>query len=370
MSDENSRERRPALGAGKAADLPRTIGEYTVLARIASGAMGVVYRCTRPGLDQPVAVKVLTTPRHTLADVLPRFEREARATSRLNHPGVVQVHAVGNEGEVHYIVMELIDGCSLDQLLGTPALTLETSLRLLIHAAHALQAAHEAGVIHRDIKPSNILIQRSGQPKLVDFGLAKSLHDGPTLSRSGDILGTPRYMSPEQVLLPPEDIDARTDVYSLGAVMYELLTGQPPVDGPNVMVMLRSLTDEEPVPVRERNPAVPEAVAAVCHQALANDREERYASASALAEALERCLPALPKSPVVPLRNVNGRHPGFAPPATRRPRAPFRMWQRRFIILLGLLLILFGAGLLNGWPMRWLHPQHITPPPASSPSPE
>jgi len=371
MSDENSRERRPALGAGRPADLPRTIGEYTVLARIASGAMGVVYRCQRPGQELPVAVKVLTTPRHTLADVLPRFEREARATSRLNHPGVVQVHAVGNEGDVHYIVMELIDGCSLDQLFGTPALSLEAGLRLLIAAARALQAAHEAGVIHRDIKPTNILIQRSGQPKLVDFGLAKSLHDGPTLSRSGDILGTPRYMSPEQVLLPPEEIDARTDVYSLGAVMYEMLTGQPPVDGPNVMVMLRSLTDEEPVPVRERNPAVPEAVAAVCQQALANDREQRYPSASALAEALERCLSALPKPPIVPPHDANGQHPGFKPPpAPRRPRAAFRMWQRRFIILLGLLLILFGAGLLNGWPMRWFHPQHIAPPPASSPAPE
>ncbi|MBL8795812.1 MAG: serine/threonine protein kinase [Planctomycetia bacterium] len=370
MSDEQKVARRPALRPGKSAEMPRTIGEYTVLDRIGSGAMGVVYRCTRPGHQQPVAVKVLTTPRHTLADVLPRFEREARATARLDHPGVVRVHAVGNEGEVHYIVMELIDGCSLDRLIGTPALTLDAALRLLAQAARALQAAHEAGVIHRDVKPSNILVERSGQPRLVDFGLAKSLHDGPTLSRSGDILGTPRYMSPEQVLLPPEEIDARTDIYSLGAVMYELLTGQPPVDGPNVMVMLRNLTDEEPVPVRERNPAVPEAVAAVCQRALANDREQRYPSAAAFAAALEQCVPppaAAPQHLPAPPRTANNR-----PPSTlsRRPRAAFRMWQRRFIILLGLLLILMGVGLLNGWPQRWLHPPDSNPPPASSSLPE
>src|SRR5262249_12214817 len=164
------------------------------------------------------------------------------------------------------------------------------SLRLVYHLARALQAAHDQGIIHRDIKPSNILIHRSGQPKLADFGLARSLHDAGRLSGSGDLIGTPQYMSPEQILDAPEDVDARTDVYSLGAVLYEMLTGRRAVDGPNVLAILRRLTDEEPVPVRAVNPAVPQEVADLCARAMARDRAERFASAGEFAEAIQKYL--------------------------------------------------------------------------------
>ncbi len=244
---------------------PQTIGKFQVLERLGAGAVGVVYKCSQPDLDRPVAVKVLLSARHATADQLARFQREARAAARLNHPNVVQVFDVGCENGLHYIVMEYIDGWPFDRLIGKPTLTVPRALRIIYHVARALQTAHEQGVVHRDVKPSNILVQRSGLPKLSDFGLAKLTADGRALSSSGDLIGTPRYMSPEQVLSDPADVDARTDVYSLGAVMYEALCGVPPVDGPNAFAVLRQLTEESPVPLRQRNPAIPEPLAAVCH---------------------------------------------------------------------------------------------------------
>jgi predicted Ser/Thr protein kinase len=270
--------------------LPQTIGKYQVLERLGAGAMGVVYKCRQPDLDRLVAVKVLLAARHASPGQRQRFQREARAAARLAHPNVVPIHDVADDGELTWFVMEYVDGCSLDRLIGSPALTVDHSLRLVYHLARALQAAHDQGIIHRDIKPSNILIHRSGQPKLADFGLAKSLHDSGHLSGSGDLIGTPQYMSPEQILDAPEDVDARTDVYSLGAVLYEMLTGRRAVDGPNVLAILRRLTDEEPVPVRAVNPAVPQEVADLCARAMARDRAERFPSAGEFAEAIQRYL--------------------------------------------------------------------------------
>jgi serine/threonine protein kinase len=270
--------------------LPEAIGKYRVLERLGAGAMGVVYKCCQPGLDRPVAVKVLVAAGHASGAQVLRFQREARAAALLTHPNVVQVFDVGSEGGLPYYVMEFVDGCSLAQLIATPALTVETSLRLVYHTARALEAAHEQGIIHRDIKPSNILLHKSGQLKLTDFGLAKSLHEGPGLSRSGDLIGTPRYMSPEQVLDAPEEIDGRTDIYSLGAVMYEMLTGKPPVDGPSVLAILRRLTDEEPIALRDLNPDVPPEVAAICERAMAKDRQGRFATPGQFAEAIQAYL--------------------------------------------------------------------------------
>jgi tetratricopeptide (TPR) repeat protein len=367
MSTDKSRSAKPPRAAGSrdarapittavtSATLPKTIGKYAVLGRIGVGAMGVVYKCAQPGLNRPVAIKVLTSSKHNLTDVLPRFQREARAASRLNHPSVVQVYDIGTEGELHYIVMEYVDGWSLDKLIGSPALTVDYTLRLLIHIARALQAAHEAGIVHRDIKPSNILIHRSGQPKLADFGLAKSLHDGPTLSRSGDILGTPRYMSPEQVLMSPKDLDLRTDIYSLGAVMYEMLTGKPPVDGPNVMVMLRSLTDDEPTPVRQRNGSVPESVAAICHKALAKDRDKRFASAGQMAEAMQNVLlERFLGSPQPPGGNGTLLLGSTRTGLMGRLGGWLRIWLRRGLVLAFLVGLLIAVGLITGWPAHWI----------------
>src|SRR5262245_30727141 len=336
-----------------AVPLPATIGKYRGLARVGSGAMGVGYKCTRPGLDRPVAVKVLLAARHTGAHAAVRFEREARAAARLTHPNVVQIHDVGTEGDLPWFVMEFVDGCSLDKLIGTPALTLDATLRLVCLVARALQAAHEQGIIHRDIKPSNILLHSSGQPKLADFGLAKLLDDGSALSGSGDIIGTPRYMAPEQVLGGPQDVDARTDVYSLGAVMYEMLTGRPPVEGANVLAVLRKLSDEEPVPLRELNPAVPEEVAAICARALARARQDRFASAAEFAEAVQGYLLERLFSCPEPLGVPIARAIPLLPPALLPPGEP-RHRKRALLLSLaaGSVLALAAYRLLGapGWP--------------------
>ena len=162
--------------------------------------MGVVYKRSQPGLDRPVVVKVLLAGQHASAEQVVRFQREARSAARLTHPNVVQIYDVGTDGQLNYLVMEYVDGRPLDQVIAQAQPTIERTLWLLAHVAQALQAAHDQGIIHRDIKPSNILIHRSGQPKLADFGLAKSVDESQTLSGSGDLIGTPRYMSPEQVL--------------------------------------------------------------------------------------------------------------------------------------------------------------------------
>jgi tetratricopeptide (TPR) repeat protein len=270
--------------------LPRSIGKYEVLERLGVGAMGIVYKCRQPDLDRPVAVKVMLAARHAGPDQVARFQREARAGSRLAHPNVVQIFDVGVDGELTYFVMEYVDGCSLDQLIGTEWLTLERTLRLVYQVALALQSAHDHNIIHRDIKPSNILIDKAGRIKLADFGLAKTLYDNQALSLSGDLIGTPRYMSPEQVLEAHEEVDARTDLYSLGAVMYEMLSGRAPVEGPNLLSILRQLTDDEPTPIRTWNSAVPEDVAGICRRAMAKDRTERFATAGQFAQALHTSL--------------------------------------------------------------------------------
>jgi tetratricopeptide (TPR) repeat protein len=256
--------------------------------------MGVVYLCSQPGLDRPVAVKVMIAGRHATPDQILRFQREARAAAQLTHPNVLQIYDWGSEGPLNYFVMEYVDGWSLDQLIGTSILGQDRALYLIAQIARALHAAHTQGIIHRDIKPSNIMINREGQPKLADFGLAKRFHDTQDLSGSGDIIGTPRYMSPEQALAVPGEVDHRADIYSLGAILYEMLAGCPPVDGPNALAILRQLIDEEPVPLRARNPAVSEELAALCERAIARDRNARFATAAEFAEAIEDYLRAHP----------------------------------------------------------------------------
>lgn len=267
---------------------PTQVGKYRLLARVGAGAFGAVYRAHDPDLDRVVCVKVLTAAEHAGAEAVERFQREARAAARLSHPHVVPVFDAGFDAGRPFLVMEHVEGAPLDRLIGTPHLTVETTLRVVFHLAQALHAAHQLGIVHRDVKPANVLIDPAGRPKLTDFGLARTSSDAPGLSRTGDLIGTPRYMSPEQALLPPAEVDHRTDLYSLGAVMYEMLTGVPPTDGPTPMAVLRAVADEQPTPVRERIPAVPAEVAAVCERLLAKDREQRYQSAAEVAEALQQ----------------------------------------------------------------------------------
>jgi tetratricopeptide (TPR) repeat protein len=331
--------------------LPAAIGKYRPIRRLGAGAMGIVYLCSQTSLERPVAVKVMIAGRHASPEQIRRFRREAWAAAQLAHPSVLQIYDIGEDGELNYFVMEYVDGWSLDRLIKSGELTLEQSLRVIHQVALALAAAHGRGIIHRDIKPSNILIDRSGQPKLADFGLAKALRDGADLSGSGDIIGTPQYMAPEQALAVPEELDQRVDIYSLGAVFYEMLTGRPPVDGRNALAVLRQLIDEEPVALRERNPAIPEEVAAVCHRALSKDREARFASAEQFADAVALCLQSAASR--APLVLAPRGLPAAPAPATLFP--PPARWRARRIapvaaLALGVLVLAGVAAYLRALP--------------------
>jgi len=212
--------------------LPRHIGKYEVIDRLGSGAFGVVYRCRDAALDRTVAVKVLSTAGHADPDSLERFQRESRAAARFSHPHIVPVFDCGLDGDWPYLVMENVEGQSLDRLIGSPRLTLETTLRVIFHLAQALEAAHEQGVVHRDVKPANVLIDKKGEPHVTDLGLAKRIsaephEDAPlSLTATGQVLGTPRFMPPEQAGGETEMIGPPSDVYSLDAILYCLCNRQ------------------------------------------------------------------------------------------------------------------------------------------------
>jgi tetratricopeptide (TPR) repeat protein len=289
-TQHNPAGRGVRLDTAALAVLPERIGKYQVIDRLGGGAFGVVYRCHDSVLDRAVAVKVVSTAGLANPELLERFDREARAAARLSHPHIVPVFDSGIELDRPYLVMEYVEGQSLDRLIGSPRLSLEAVLRVVFHLAQALEAAHQQGVVHRDVKPANVLIDREGRPKLTDFGLARLATDSAGLSRSGDLLGTPRYMSPEQILLGPGEVDHRADIYSLGAIMYEMLAGVPAADGPNPMAVLRKITDDEPAQLCQVKEQIPPQVAAICQKMMAKDRELRYQTAAAVAEDVQAFL--------------------------------------------------------------------------------
>ncbi|HSU84214.1 MAG TPA: protein kinase, partial [Thermoanaerobaculia bacterium] len=268
------------------ADWPR----YRVERLLGSGGMGTVYKAFDPTLGRWVALKFLYRNDATHAE---RFLREARAQARISHPNVCQIHEVGEAEGRPYIAMQYIDGRSLGELC--EELTLDDKVRLVRDVARAIHAAHRSGLIHRDLKPGNILLAReeTGEvhPYVVDFGLAMA-QDEISLSRTGMISGTPAYISPEAAQGRP--LDRRTDVYSLGVVLYELLAGEPPFTGGNLARVLVRLVQEDPRPLRQIAPATPEDLETIVAKCLEKDPARRYESARDLAEDLDRFLDGEP----------------------------------------------------------------------------
>lgn len=284
-------------------DLPRPFGEFELVEEIGRGGMGVVYRAREQALGRDVAIKVLPQAPFQSARQLLRFEREARAAARLSHPGIVTVYSEGTIDGVRYFAMELVEGPSLLQAIRaarTPgprspaqrsdALESPADIASLIAGtAEALQVAHDAGVIHRDVKPSNLLLTPSGTLKLTDFGLVLDQREA-AMSYSGEVFGTPHYISPEQAEGKSGEVDHRTDIYSLGVVLYELLTGVRPIEGETAIEVLRSVVDTEPRPARAVNRNVPLDLSVVCEVAMARRPADRYATAADMAADLRRIL--------------------------------------------------------------------------------
>jgi WD40 repeat protein len=275
-----------------AASVPAVPG-YELLGELGRGGMGVVYQARQVGLDRVVALKVVLAGGHAGPADRARFRTEAEAIARLQHPGIVQVYEVGEHGGLPYLALEFCPGGSLAQRLAGSPLPPRDAARLVEALARAVQAAHDRSVVHRDLKPQNVLLAADGTPKVADFGLAKKLDAAEGQTRTGAVLGTPSYMAPEQAggvgpIGPP------TDVYALGAILYECLTGRPPFKAATAVETIEQVRTREPVPPTRLQPGTPRDLETVCLKCLQKAPGRRYPSAEALAEELRRYLDGRP----------------------------------------------------------------------------
>jgi serine/threonine-protein kinase len=267
---------------------PPTLAGYEIGALLGRGGMGVVYQALQVKLLRQVALKVILAGAHAEPGELARFRAEAEAVARLQHPNIVQIYEVGEQDGCAYIALEFVDGGSLaERVAGTPQ-PAAWAARLVETLARAIHFAHERGVVHRDLTPANVLLAADGTSKVADFGLARRLDREASEAETGEIVGTPSYMAPEQARGQTAAIGPATDVYALGAILYELLTGRPPFQGETALDTLLQARSDEPVPVRRLRPKVPRDLETVCRKCLERDARKRYATAAALAEDLRR----------------------------------------------------------------------------------
>src|SRR5690349_7194392 len=278
---------------------PEKISHYRILEKLGAGGMGVVYLAEDMKLGRKVAIKVLSNEFTTNRDRLHRFEQEASAASNLNHPNILTIHEVGIDNGRHYIATEFIDGVTLRHKALASDLEIPQILDIAVQVASALEEAHVAGIVHRDIKPDNIMVRRNGYVKVLDFGLAKLTEtvdrtpsDAEASTRvmvqtdAGVVMGTSHYMSPEQARGRP--VDARSDIWSLGVVIYELIAGRTPFEGETSTDVIVAITQKEPPPLARFAPNVPAELEWIVMKALRKDRDERYQTIKELLTDLRR----------------------------------------------------------------------------------
>ncbi len=305
---------------------------YEILRELGRGGMGIVYEARQVRLDRRVALKVMIAGREGSPELLHRFVQEARSAARLQHPHIVQVYEAGVEGSLHYFTMDVVEGEPVSNLVRRGPLTVQRAVALARQVALALDYAHSQGVLHRDVKPANILLDAGGEPRIVDFGLAKILQvPGTTVQGVG--LGTPAYAAPEQLNGEIERIGPRSDVYSVGATLYELLTGRPPFTGDNDFAVFVSVLQKPPDPPRGLCPTLPADVETIVLKCLEKEPERRYGSALALAEDLGRFLDGEP---------IDAR------PVSRISRFAFRL-KRRPSVAIAVIVALLAVVSIGLW---------------------
>ena len=333
LEEEVAREYLRLVSRPAPEDESRTaIGPYRLLRVLGQGGQGTVHLAQDTRIDRLAALKLLPAPFGTIQpERRRRLGREAEVISRLRHPGICEIFEAQLEGETPYLAMRYIHGEPLSARIAESTRTPEERAALMAtieRVAHALHAAHEAGVIHRDVKPANVMLAEDGEPVLLDFGIARILDDPATsLTGSEDVFGTPSYMSPEQLELPPDALDRRTDVYSLGATLYECLTGRRPFESATRAGLLAAIQKRAPEIPAELGPDL----RAVLETALAKERDHRYATALDLAEDLRR-IREQRACTTLPRRHAHARnaaHPSWPSPCTAQPLGASRNLTRR-----------------------------------------
>src|SRR5882724_8029528 len=332
--------------AAREASVLRSFGEYELLEEIGRGGQGVVYRARQKSLNRIVALKVIGLGHWATEAHVKRFRLEAEAAASLNHPCIVPIYEVGERDGACYFSMGLVEGGQLDAVAKCEAIPIRHAAELIAKLARTVSYAHGHGILHRDIKPSNILLDAKGEPHLTDFGLARLVETESTVTRTMEVLGTPSYMAPEQAAGKTAQLTGATDVYGLGAVFYQLLTGHPPFAGGTTYETVRMVLETQPRQPRLWNPKVDRDLATICLKCLEKDQERRYSSALALAEDLERWLKHEP---------IRARRTGLF---TRG-----RKWVRRNLttaLLLASLVVLAAVVGAMIWKSDLVHPQVTT----------
>jgi tetratricopeptide (TPR) repeat protein/tRNA A-37 threonylcarbamoyl transferase component Bud32 len=286
-----------SLGPARPREAPATVATvtgYEILGVLGRGGMGVVYKARHVKLNRLVALKMVLAGAHAGEHQLARFHTEAEAVARLHHQNIVQIYEVGEHDGLPFFSLEYIDGVSLAQkIAGKPQPPLEAA-GLIEQMARAMAVAHQRGIIHRDLKPANVLLTQDGTPKIADFGLAKRLEDDSALTKSGTLMGTPSYMSPEQARGETDEVGPPADLYALGAILYELLTGRPPFAGPTMLETLTQVRNQEPVPPTHLQPRCPRDLETISLKCLQKEPAKRYPDCEALADDLHRFLAGEP----------------------------------------------------------------------------
>src|SRR5437667_5133189 len=276
--------------ASKSARLSGEFGDYELLEEVGRGGQGVVFRAKQKSLNRTVALKVISIGQWASQAHLKRFRREAEAAASLDHPGIVPIYEVGERDGSCYFSMKFVEGGQLDAVIRRTPMSVRKAAELIANVARIVHYGHEHGILHRDIKPGKILLNAKGDPHLTDFGLARLVESESSVTQTLEVLGTPSYMAPEQAVGNNAAVSSVTDVYGLGAVLYQLLTGQPPFAGGTTYETIKLLLDTEPRQPRQLNPKIDRDLSTICLKCLEKDPMRRYSSALALAEDLEHWL--------------------------------------------------------------------------------
>jgi serine/threonine-protein kinase len=322
-------------------DLVGTVfGDYELVRELGGGGMGVVYEARQiSAAKRPVALKMIKPEYLSSPKVQARFEHETQCLAKVDHPGIVRLHDAGRHNGCPFYSMELVDGESLEQRLKRGKLSWQESAKLVRDVARAVSYYHtNVGPPHRDLKPANILLPNNGPPKVVDFGLAGPLEGGTRLSRSGEIIGTPAYMAPEQAHPGDKLIGPLVDVHALGAILYECVSGRPPFEGATVLDVLLQIATQDPPFLKDGGPGAPTDLAVICHKCLAKDPDRRYPTAQALADDLD---------------NLLGDRPISARPVGQMER--FQLWRRRNKVLANLAATLVAVMLVGFATVTYLY---------------